>query len=72
MIENSLLLPTGQMLSSGDQFLFIEQNALEQLQATASSDFALMNFGGRSQLVSQALLTAPDPDPEEVRRRSRA
>ena len=62
MIENSLLLPTGQLLTSSDQFLFIEQNALEHLQAAASTDFALISFEGKPQLVSQALVTAADPE----------
>src|SRR6185503_16559203 len=61
MIENSLLLPTGQLLTSSDQFLLIEPNVLESLHSTASTDFALMSFEGRPQLVSQALLTAPHP-----------
>ncbi len=62
MIENSLLLPTGQLLTSSDQFLFIEQNTLENLQATTSTDFAEISFEGKPQLVSQARVTAADPE----------
>jgi len=63
--ENSLVLPTGQMLTSSHKFVFIEQDTLERLQATEAADFALMSFEGKSQLVSQALVTVPSSDPEE-------
>ena len=53
-VEYHLMLPTGQMLTADDQFVFIEQNTLEQLQAAAVTDSALMSFEGSSQLVSQA------------------
>ena len=62
MIENSLLLPTGQLLTSSDQFLFIEQDTLENLQAATSTDFAEISFEGKPQLVSQARVTAADPE----------
>ena len=66
MYEYSLLLPTGQMLTSSDQFVFIEQNTLERLREIAALDFALMSFEGKSQLVGQALVIVPSSDPEEA------
>ena len=37
-VEYHLMLPTGQMLTASDQFVFIEQNTLEQLQAAAATN----------------------------------
>ena len=65
MSAYGLVLPTGQMLTSHDQFVFLEQNTLEHLQTTATLDFTLMSFEDKSQLVSQALITVPSSDPEE-------
>jgi PAS domain S-box-containing protein len=61
-VEFHLILPTGQMLTASDQFVFLEQNTLENLQATAAANSAVMNFEGSSQLVSQAMITASDPE----------
>ena len=55
--HSSLVLSTGQMLTSENQFVFMEQETLTTLQDTANKDFAFMNFEGKSQLVSQALVT---------------
>jgi PAS domain S-box-containing protein len=62
VVEYHLVLPTGQMLAAGDQLVFIDQNTLERLQATAAVDSALMNFDGSPQLVSQAVIMADDPE----------
>ncbi|HZM23575.1 MAG TPA: PAS domain S-box protein, partial [Anaerolineales bacterium] len=61
-VEYHLMLPTGQMLTAGDQFLFLEPNTVEQLRATADANSTLMNFEGSSQLVSQAPVTPSDPE----------
>ena len=66
MVENSLALPTGQMLMSGNRLISIEQNTLERLQATSDLDFTVMSFEDKSKLVSQALVTVPSSDPEET------
>jgi PAS domain S-box-containing protein len=62
IIENNLLLPTGQMLTSSNQFLFIDQDLLDHIQSTATTQFAMMDFEGKTQLVSQALVVAPNSD----------
>lgn len=62
MAGDHLLLPTGQILTSSDQFVFLEQNTLQNLQDTAATNFATMNLEGKSQLVSQASVTATDPE----------
>ena len=61
MIENSLLLPTGQILTSSDQFLFIERihwNSSRPQRPRLCCD----ELRRRSQLVSQARVTAADPE----------
>jgi PAS domain S-box-containing protein len=61
-VEYHLMLPTGQMLTAGDQFVFLEPDTVEQLRATGAANSALMSFEGSSQLVSQAPITASDPE----------
>ena len=61
-VEYHLMLPTGQMLTASDQFVFLEQNTVEHLRATAAANSALMSFEGSSQLVSQAPVTPSDPE----------
>jgi PAS domain S-box-containing protein len=55
----NLVLPTGQMLTYSNRFVFMEQATLETLQATAADDFAWMNLQGTTQMVSQASVTSP-------------
>jgi PAS domain S-box-containing protein len=66
MSEDSILLPTSQMLTSDGHFVLIEQSTLEGLRAMADADSVLMNFEGKPQLVSQAAVTSFDFDPEEA------
>lgn len=64
--KTSLLLPSGQIMTDLGQLVVLDQDLLEHLQATASEDFTQVYFEGKSQLVSQALVTAPASDPEET------
>ena len=61
-VEYRLMLPTGQMLTAGDQFVFLEPNTVEQLRASADANSALISFEGNSQLVSQAPIMPSDPE----------
>lgn len=61
-VKFDLMLPTGQILTADDQFVFVDQNTVEQLLSAANADSALMSFEGTSQLVSQAPVTATDPE----------
>ena len=61
-VEYDLMLPTGEMLTAGDQFVFLEPDTVEQLRATADAKSAVMSFEGSSRLVSQAPVIASDPE----------
>jgi PAS domain S-box-containing protein len=64
--KNSLLLPSGQILTDTGEAVFPDQDLLEQLRSTVSADFTQVQLAGELQLISQALVTVPASDPEEA------
>jgi PAS domain S-box-containing protein len=61
-IDSDLLLGNGKLLKPSGEIVSLDPETLARLHGTANTDYTQMNLEGALQLVSQAHVTAPDPE----------
>jgi PAS domain S-box-containing protein len=61
-----LLLPDGKLLDAQGDMRTLDSATMARLQASQSSDYAELDFGGTLQLVSQARVSSPDAEDAEA------